>query len=83
MKIEQFGQRARVTEKYVPGAGATVSLRITTSVCTALVAPAPGIRDIQKISAADTGSIRDGYKRDRLLIQFVSGNCPRSIAKNL
>ena len=41
MKIEPFGQRAGVTEKYVPGAGATVSSRIIASVCTALVAPAP------------------------------------------
>ncbi len=27
MKIEPFGQRAGVTEKYVPGAGATALLR--------------------------------------------------------
>ena len=69
MKIEPFGQRAGVTEKYVPGAGATVSSRIIASVCTALVAPIPGIRNIQKISVADTGSIRDGYKPDRFSIR--------------
>ncbi len=83
MKIEQFRQRAGVTEKYVLGAGATVSSRIIASVCTALVAPAPGISDIQKVSVADTGPIRAGYERDRMLIQFVSGNYLRSIAKNL
>lgn len=41
MKIEPFRQRARVTEKYVPGAGATPSCRIVASACAALVAPAP------------------------------------------
>ena len=48
MKIEPFRQRARVTEKYVPGAGATVSSRIIASVCTALVAPAPAFETSRK-----------------------------------
>ena len=83
MKIEQFRQRAGVTEKYVPGAGATPSRWDCRVGYAALVAPAPGIRGIQKISVADTGPICTGYERDRLPIQFVSGNCPCSIAKNL
>jgi len=83
MKIDQVRQRDGVMDRYVPGVGATVSSRIIASACAALVAPAPGIRGIQKVSVADTGPIRARYKPDRLLIQFVSGNCPRSIAKNL
>jgi len=70
MKIEQFRQRAGVTEKYVPGAGATPVQWTCHVGCAALVAPASGIPDIQKISAADTGSIRDGYERDQVRINF-------------
>jgi len=83
MKIEQFRQRAGVTEKYVPGAGATALLRNSRVGLHRAGRSRPGIPDIQKISVADSRHIRAGYERDRLLIQFVSGNCPRSIAKNL
>ncbi|MHB8302678.1 MAG: hypothetical protein ACYDC6_07585 [Acidobacteriaceae bacterium] len=54
MKIEPFRQKAGVTEKYVPGAGATHCSAIPASACAALVAPAPSIPDIQKISVTDT-----------------------------
>ena len=64
MKIEQFRQRAGVTEKYVPGAGATPSRWDCRVGYAALVAPAPGIPDIQKYlsrtsnrSAPDTNEI--------------------------
>ncbi|MGB8480107.1 MAG: hypothetical protein WCE63_14940 [Acidobacteriaceae bacterium] len=83
MKIEQFRQRAGVTEKYVPGAGATPSRWDCRVGLRHAGRSRSGLRAIQKISVADTGPIRAGYERDRLLIQFVSGNCPRSIAKNL
>jgi len=43
MKIEQFRQRAGVTEKYVPGAGATPLLRNSRVGYAALVAPAPAL----------------------------------------
>lgn len=83
MKIEQFRQMAGVTEKYVPGAGATALLRNSRVGLHRADRSRPGIPDIQKVSVADTGSIRARYEPDRLLIQFVSENCPRSIAKNL
>ena len=64
MKIEQFRQRAGVTEKYVPGAGATPSRWDCRVGCATLVAPAPGIPDIQKTSVADTELICARYERD-------------------
>jgi hypothetical protein len=41
MKIEPFRQKAGVTEKYVPGAGATPVQWTCRVGCAALVAPAP------------------------------------------
>ena len=69
MKIEQVRQRAGVTEKYVPWAGATPVQWTCRVGCAALVAPAPGIPDIQKISVADSRPIRAGYKPDRFSIR--------------
>ena len=75
MKIEQFRQGAGVTEKYVPGAGATVSLRITASASAALVAPAPAYEPSRKylsripdISAPDTSQIGSASVADPELI---------------
>ncbi len=47
---------------YVPGAGATPALRTSRVGSAALVAPAPGIPRIQKISGADAGRLCARYK---------------------
>ncbi len=64
MKIEPFRQKAGVTEKYVPGAGATALLRNSRVGCAALVAPAPAYEPSRKYlsripnrSAPDTNQI--------------------------
>lgn len=68
MKIEPFRQKAGVTEKYVPGAGATVSYGLSRRLRRARRSR-PGLRAIQKISVADSRPIRAGYKPDRFSIR--------------
>lgn len=64
MKMEHVRQRAGVTEKYVPGAGATALLRNSRVGCAALVTPAPAYEPSRKYlsrmpdrSAPDTNKI--------------------------
>ena len=65
MKNQKLVQIEGVRERYVPGAGATPVLRTSRAGSAALVAPAPGTPDIQRISGADTRRICAGYKPDR------------------
>ena len=85
MKIEQVRQRTGVTEKYVPGAGATVSSRIIASVCTALVAPAPAYETSRKYlsripgrSALETNEIKSGSISDPVCIWNISSRSRKS-----
>ena len=65
MRVQRVRQVDGVREGCVPGAGATPVLRTSRAGSAALVAPAPGTPDIQRISGADTRRICAGYKPDR------------------
>ena len=66
MRIQRVTRIGGVTEKCMPGAGATPVLRTSRAGPAALVAPATGTPRIQNISGADTKCICAGYKSDQL-----------------
>lgn len=66
MKNQKPTQMGGVSERYVPGAGATPVLRTSRVGPAALVAPAPGSIGIQQISGTDMDLICAGYKPDQL-----------------
>ena len=68
MNNQKLVQTGGVRERYVPGAGATPVLRTSRVGSAALVAPAPGTPDIQRISGGDTRRICAGYKSDQFSI---------------
>ena len=86
MKIEQFTQRAGVTEKYVPGAGATPIQWTCRVGCAALVAPAPAYEPSRKYlsripnrSAPDTNQIDC---RSSSYLETVLAASPKSLVRS-
>ena len=87
MKIEQFRQRAGVTEKYGPGAGATALLRNSRVGCAALVAPASAFELSRTYlsrtpdrSALDMNEIKSGSISDPVCIWNISSRSRNPIS---